>query len=349
MTSHSSEFSFLNCLFEGKYRVSQQLGKGSCGTVYKAYGVLEQKEVALKIGHKSGVKPSELVVMKTLSSLSGFPEVFNAKTVCGCRFISMQLLGQNIHTIAQQKPMKLRGVGRMFLSILKRLKAMHKRGLVHRNLKPANFVYDLAGKKLYLTGLNLSMRYSGSRPYSIEISELGNPLFCSLRAHYYKDTGPSDDLESLTYIAISLLPNSLPWKTVKNTDCGLDTVRQLKENALSSKWFRSLPAELGEMLTFLRSCPAGDLPDFNYLGSLMKQLCDKAKAISKPPHLGVMSLQYEEQESTIDSPLISTVNPSIFVNSYKHDIEGPEPMMGKKAKSKRMSNRSQSTTSGRTR
>mmetsp|Transcript_34433 Transcript_34433/g.60382 ORF Transcript_34433/g.60382 Transcript_34433/m.60382 type:complete len:196 (+) Transcript_34433:31-618(+) len=158
----------LDAVIDGRYRLSAEIGRGSFGTVYKAFDSRENRYVALKVGKLNAVKSSEVVVMKLLSRHSGFPKLFNSGLAGSCRYISMQLLGANLQTVVEKRPLSLRGIGRMFLSILNRLKTMHKKGIVHRDLKLHHFVYDQDNIKLHLTDFGLSTTYDAERIYSIK-------------------------------------------------------------------------------------------------------------------------------------------------------------------------------------
>lgn len=310
--------------FESRYTLHKQIGQGSFGTVYKAFDLQKGRDVALKIGSQRDIKPSEVVAMQILSKKPGFPRLYNSGTMFECRYISMQLLGSSIANTLS-KSLGFEEVSKMYLAILSRLKTMHLRGLIHRDLKPQHFLHGLNDKQLYLADFGLATWFSRDcediRPVIGKVA--GNARFCSLRAHYFRDVGPCDDIESLTLIAASLLQGSLPWDETEGSGKNLwSRIRDQKAHSIRSLWIDSLPLELGEILKYLQQCKMLALPDYNHIQRLARQMQLKS-ACFLSPHLEIPSKKQPDGDSnqatamklsnlevTNVKPLNSRVNPS---------------------------------------
>jgi casein kinase I family protein HRR25 len=116
----------------------------------------------------------------------------------------MELLGPNLES--QRKKL---GVFAMETAIaagiemLKRLKALHERAFVHRDLKPDNFVngVDASDRTIYLIDFGLSKRYISKRTrehidFRLNSYVTGTARYTSLNSHYGYELSRRDDLES---------------------------------------------------------------------------------------------------------------------------------------------------------
>ena len=103
------------------------------------------------------------------------------------------------------------------------LQFIHSRGLVHKGVKPDNFVMSEDGSKVYVIDFNKSKRYVRSDGSHVEFQRddkrpKGLPLFHSLNYHKGIRCSRRDDLESLGFCWIYLLKGSLPWSSLKSED-----------------------------------------------------------------------------------------------------------------------------------
>ena len=109
---------------------------------------------------------------------------------------------------------------------------LHSKGLLHRDIKPDNFVMGLHKNKniVYVIDYGLAKRflmgaYNTHIPFADKRSLVGTIRYCSINSQLGYEQSRRDDLESLCYSIIYLLKGRLPWQgligEVKDDKCTL--------------------------------------------------------------------------------------------------------------------------------
>ncbi len=136
----------------GRYRIEKLLGAGASGRVFLATDEVAGRPVALKMffasGARGGAAYERFVREARLASTLRHPslvEVFDVSVERG--FLAMEYLpgGSLAQRLGAGERMPAPQIRRMALEIISGLEAAHHRGVVHRDVKPANIFFDARG------------------------------------------------------------------------------------------------------------------------------------------------------------------------------------------------------------
>ena len=269
-----------NTLFLGKFLIESLLGSGGFGSVYKTTNIETQKSYAIKVDKKrKGNVKQESCVLLELQSGEGIPKVFEVGETEEFSYMIMELLGPSLSKVQKQQGGKL-GVDHVIpilLQALYRLEFIHSFGIVHRDLKPQQFLIGNGNNVLYLVDYGLARRFSTDGqhiPYQSNCSRAGNSTYASLNNHLGIHQTRRDDIESLSYMAVSLMIGRLPWQqTVKmNSSTKWNTVYQIKSTINLQELCRDCPREFLSLIRYARALDFHEDPDYEYLRRMINNV-----------------------------------------------------------------------------
>jgi serine/threonine protein kinase len=164
---------------------------------------------------------------------------------------------------------------------LDRLQTLHSKKILHRDVKPDNYVIGLEDKSniVYLIDYGLVKRYTNSVTnehisFSDQRRMVGTPRYCILNGHKGCEQSRRDDLESLGYCLIYMLRGSLPWQGIRE-----DTkeernlkIKNLKEKITLNELCKGLPKEVLQYMYSCRNLGFDEKPPYSELHSLLSKV-----------------------------------------------------------------------------
>jgi serine/threonine protein kinase/tetratricopeptide (TPR) repeat protein len=135
----------------GRYRILRPIGSGGMGEVYLAEDPKLQRNVALKILSEPDEKAKRRFVREaiTASQIShpNVAVVYEAgEADDGTAFIAMQYVeGETLRDRLRRGPMAIPEIIRILTEVADALEDAHRRGIVHRDIKPGNIMIDARG------------------------------------------------------------------------------------------------------------------------------------------------------------------------------------------------------------
>ncbi len=144
------------------YRILDRLGAGGMGAVYKAEDTRLGREVALKFLHEEIAAEPYAVERfrreaRAASSLNhpNVCAVYDVGEYQGRHFIVMELLeGRSLRDVIGEKPLPIERALSLGIQVAEALEAAHRKGIVHRDVKPANvFITNRGQAKVVDFGL----------------------------------------------------------------------------------------------------------------------------------------------------------------------------------------------------
>jgi len=260
-----------NNTIAGKWRLGRKVGSGAFGDVYEAQkiGASSDQRVAIKLQHKRH-KEEEWKVLKDVQGCHGLPKIYHLGWEGDYHAIVMEMLGENLEMRceANNRHTNVQTIAWTGIKCLDMLEALHKKGYVHADVKPDNFLLGLgtvAPYALYMVDLGLSMRFKtattsrggGGRHIGFNQNPeffRGTLRYASLNIHAGSTLSRRDDLESLAYVLIYLHMGRLPWQGT----VGTEKERRIKVREQKQKtpmtWFtdQGCPEVLVELLLYSR-------------------------------------------------------------------------------------------------
>ena len=190
----------------GEWRITAFLGKGGGGEVYCAERIDGSVRAALKL-QVSREGASSLRFEREVAVLSAnrypfFPRFFGAGEDRGCRYYAMELLEP------VELPRTDAAVAEFLIEVCGAVRALHRHGLVHRDIKPQNIMRRANGE-LVLIDLGLVKELSGGpgrAASSLTIADgrpvgAGTPRYAAPEQFNGGEVTPATDIHALGMLA----------------------------------------------------------------------------------------------------------------------------------------------------
>ena len=129
----------MSSIINKKYKIIEQIGEGSFGKIFKSININNNKEVAIKIQYKDIVNAlkHEAKIYKYLNDSSYIPQIYNYGTEQGFHYMVIDLLKTSLNDISLNNE---KIINYMYDSI-NIIEFIHEKGLIHRDIKPQNFLH----------------------------------------------------------------------------------------------------------------------------------------------------------------------------------------------------------------
>ncbi len=199
----------------GPYRLDEQIGRGGMSTVYRAIDSRTGATVAVKVMAEWAAADSSLrerfARQVCVVEHPNVIPIFEVGELSGRLFVAMELItGTDAQAALERGPLRPSRVSAIFAQLCSALTALHRRGLLHLDVKPANVLLhdDGAGvDHVYL------MDYGLLDPGVVCRAEtfLGTPNYASPEHLRGTSIGPLSDVYSLTCVLFALLAGRPPF------------------------------------------------------------------------------------------------------------------------------------------
>ena len=269
----------MTALIGKKYILLDLIGSGSFGSIYQGENVRTQEKVAIKvepIKNETKLLKNEATIYQYLSNKQGIPEVkWYGKDNINY-YMVLNLLGNSLEAIKEQKgTFSLKTTLQIGINILDLLRTIHEAGLIHRDIKPDNFLLSLSdtNKKINIIDFGLCKSYLNNEKH-IEMKQtsslIGTPTYASINAHNFMELSRRDDLESLGYMLIYFYLGELEWQKIDSTNHEL--IKTIKTNIIHNT---KIPYILIEYIKFVRTIDFEEKPYYHTLFEVFKNEIDK--------------------------------------------------------------------------
>ena len=273
------------------YYCLEKISKGAFGEVWKGiqkddYNINEpvkkETEIAIKIEkkeRKSQLKNEYAILSSMNTTLNITPRVFYFGETSTFNYMVFELLGQSIDRYYHESCKNVSRPNVNTISILKHIgcqmlhciQYIHKCGIIHRDIKPQNFLFSLDNSHIYIVDFGISTPYLDHKrkhkPMTYTDSTIGTIDFISYYLHEGLSSSRRDDLISMIYIIIYMYNGILPWQKDR-----LQSIYEMKYNISPDRLCEGLPDKINIMLVYCYSLEYTTEPNYEYLRFLFETM-----------------------------------------------------------------------------
>lgn len=198
-----------------------------------------------------------------------------------------ELLGPNFETLLNKcsRSFSLKTIVKIGLQMLDRIEYMHKRHVIHRDIKPDNFLIGAKNtNKVYIVDFGLAKKFRDCKtglhiPYKDGKNLTGTARYASIYTHLGIEQSRRDDLESLAYTLVYFDHGELPWMGIKAKvkEEKYNKILEKKINTKIETIIDDLPEQFGDFIQYVRGLQFEEKPNYAYLRNLLRELEDKYK------------------------------------------------------------------------
>ena len=255
-----------------KYKIINKIGEGSFGLIYKGQNIRTNEYVAIKIEpieNELKLLKNESQIYQYLNNNEGIPNVkwFGKDNIN--YYMVINLLGHSLQTIKNKyNKFSLNLILQIGIQIINILKTIHSNGLVHRDIKPDNFLFGLnnESKLIYIIDFGFCKSYIKDEKHISQKQTknlIGSYTYASVNAHNFIELSRRDDLESLGYLLLYFYFGTLPWQNIllleENSN---DKIKYLKMQIIENN---KLPSVLINYMKYTRKLNFEEKPNYELI------------------------------------------------------------------------------------
>jgi len=295
----------------GKYRLIKKIGSGSFGDIYLGTNIVNGDDVAIKLEELKTKHPQlhyESKVYKILAGGQGIPLIKWYGQEGDYNVMVLDLLGPSLEDCFNfcERKFSVKTVLLLADQMLTRLEYVHSRNMIHRDIKPDNFLLGTGdtADKVFIIDFGLAKKYRDSKThrhavYREDKNLTGTARYASINAHLGIEQSRRDDIESLGYVLLYFLRGSLPWQgMVANTKKEkYNKINDKKMSTSLEQLCQGYPKEFLEYMQNARAMMFEDTPNYQQLRTAFKQAYIRLKFGDN---------QFDWSTSTEDRPAMRT-------------------------------------------
>ena len=283
-----------------KFKLVKLLNTSAFSWVYEGRNLLQNIPVAMKLAKadKFNFLDTEAYILMSVKGI-GIPRIISYGRHGPFKILIEEFLGKDLQIIWSSCPFKndplgvnntyLKDICLLAIQGIERLKHIHNRNVIHRDIKTKNFLIGRNDPNIiYLIDFGFSRQYRSSRTGKhIRFSNIkvliGSLFFSSHNAIRGYESSRRDDLESFGYMLLYLARGGwIPWmkyNKIKDKNEALQKILKIKLKVTDENLCKGLPNEFIQYMKYVKKLDFEQEPDYQYLIGLFISILSKKEMI----------------------------------------------------------------------
>jgi len=290
-----------------EWEVGTRVAGGSFGDVYIGHNAHSGQHAAIKLEKQRGTGSTswsqEVKMYRCVTPHPGVPALlWSGMASDGRRGIALELLGPSLDDLfhALQRAISIPTLAASAVTLIDRIAWLHSRGIVHRDVKPQNFLCgrialgEVEGRAkrphvafsarvddIFVVDFGLAKAFntrSGHVQFKRHQGRAGTARYASINTHKGHMQSRRDDLEAIGYMLVFLHKGRLPWQGVKASSRRHKhrKICAVKTNTPLDSLCEGMPSAFKTFIEYSRSLTFAQQPDYEYCKDLFSQVLREA-------------------------------------------------------------------------
>jgi serine/threonine protein kinase len=202
----------------GRYQIIKLLGRGGMAVVFLAQDLALERQVAIKVlppdmSHDAKLIPRFQQEAKTAAKLDhpNIIPIYRVESEGGLDYFVMKYVtGHSLDQLLEQGPLPVDQARRVLREAALALGHAHKRGIVHRDVKPANIMLEADGR-VVLTDFGISKALEGATALTGTGTIIGTPHYMAPEQAKGHEVDGRADQYALAIVGHQILTGKQPF------------------------------------------------------------------------------------------------------------------------------------------